>query len=253
MFNCLIISAMIRRIHVSEVRVGDVALDPSTGHHVRNVLRLRDAEPVEAFDDAGAIADGILLLDSSPVVRVRIQTVRPSTRAALELIVAAAIPKGERADWMVEKLSELGAATFIPLAAAHSIVLPEGKNKYERWVRIATESAGQSRRPGVMRIASLMTVNTLLQSCSASSTWYFSTAAHAPPVYEAIAHLLAAPPPATLTLLIGPEGGWSDGEIEQFTARQLTAVHLTNTILRIETAAIAAAAVIASILVPQLK
>ena len=47
-------------------------------------------------------------------------------------------PKANRADWMVEKLSELGVDQFIPLAAARSVVLPEGKNKLERWQRLST-------------------------------------------------------------------------------------------------------------------
>jgi 16S rRNA (uracil1498-N3)-methyltransferase len=144
---------------------------------------------------------------------------------------------------MVEKLSELGVAEFVPLAAARSVVLPEGKAKRERWNRIATEAAKQSRRAGVMRISELTDVATALRR--APKAWFLSTeSSDAAPVARAAAEL---PGDAPLTAFIGPEGGWTDAEREQFVATGATPVRLTTTILRIETAAVATAAVVASL------
>jgi 16S rRNA (uracil1498-N3)-methyltransferase len=164
------------------------------------------------------------------------------------LIVAAAIPKGDRADWMVEKLSELGVARFIPLITHRSVVHPKGHNKRERWQRIATESAKQSRRSGVMEIADVATLEGVL-TVKDEGGWMKDEA----PGEGARFYL--SPTGASLTtsfvarasslLLIGPEGGFTDDELRLMDDLGLTGVKLTGTILRVETAAVAAAAVVA--------
>ena len=254
----LIIVPVARRIHVASVRAGEtVSLDRAEAHHARDVLRLADGTPVEVFDDAGGVGHGVLVLaggDASVrVERVQLAGLRSDSP---RLCVAAAVPKGDRADWMVEKLSELGVDEFVPLAAARSVVLPEGKGKRERWVRIATEAAKQSRRTGVMRITELTPLAAALRRVTGGATgadahpdstqqraWFLSTESENPtPIDRAIADLQAA---AAVTTFVGPEGGWAASEVEQFIAAGATAVRLTPTILRIETAAVTAAAVVA--------
>jgi len=77
---------------------------------------------------------------------------------------------------------------------------------------------------------------------SASTAWFFSTDSDAKP----IAQMLSQPPPRDLLLLIGPEGGWTDAELELLRAANTTDVSLGSSILRIETAAIAASAIVSS-------
>jgi 16S rRNA (uracil1498-N3)-methyltransferase len=166
--------------------------------------------------------------------------------SVIRLTIAAAVPKGDRADWMVEKLSELGAAEFVPLAAARSVVLPEGRNKRDRWVRIATEAAKQSRRVGVMRVGELTPLAQALKTLNTDSqpAWYFATELEARPVPigEAIAALGSA---KAVTAFVGPEGGWTPDELRAFESSGARAVRLAESILRVETAAVAAAAVVA--------
>jgi 16S rRNA (uracil1498-N3)-methyltransferase len=244
-----IIPAVLRRIHVSAITVGEILLDAIQARHARDVLRLEPGTSVEVFDDAGNLAKGELVISGKKfAVRIAASGVADSSATDFTWIIAAAVPKGERADWMIEKLSELGTGEFIPLAAARSVVLPEGTQKRERWARIATESAKQSRRRGVMRIGKLTTVAELLDSNRderSQSIWYFSTAADALPISE-IGRTL--PPASSILALIGPEGGWTDEELQQFSKAGFTAVRLTDTVLRVETAAITAAAVIASVI-----
>ena len=166
------------------------------------------------------------------------------------------MPKGDRADWMIEKLSELGVEEFVPLAAARSVVLPEGKGKRDRWVRIATEAAKQSRRAGVMRITELTSLAVALRRATGGTTatdalpeapprqvWFLSTESEDPtPIGRAVADL---PTGVTVTAFVGPEGGWTAPEVEQFVSAGATAVRLTSTILRVETAAVTAAAIVA--------
>jgi 16S rRNA (uracil1498-N3)-methyltransferase len=265
-----IIPGVARRIHIPVLRPGSNRLDPIQAHHVRDVLRLTDGATVEAFDDAGATAPAILRLPNAQEAAVWVDQISPAPTARLRWTIASAIPKGDRADWMVEKLSELGADAFIPLAAARSVVLPEGKNKRERWMRLATEAAKQSRRAGVMRIEELTPLEVAVAQVgggrvqgsgfggqegriagerragdSGSVGWFFATEIAGIPIAEAIA---AARGARALTLFIGPEGGWTVEEIAAFERAGLTAVKLTSTVLRVETAAIAAAAVVASML-----
>ncbi len=224
------------------LRIGDIALDAASAHHARDVLRLANGTGVDLFDDGGATAAGILLHDGAGPVMVRVERIEQSNHGkSLQWTVASAVPKGDRADWMVEKLSELGAAAFIPLATARSVVHPEGKGKRDRWMRIATEAARQSRRVGVMRIEELTPLSAAVQKATEGVAWVMATETPGVPIAEVIASARDA---ATLTVFIGPEGGWTDHEIEIFNNAGVVAVRLGATILRIETAAVAAGAVV---------
>ena len=236
---------MPRRIHTSQVRAGDLTLSDREAHHARDVLRLTTGETVEVFDDAGAVARGTIISCDARGVVVRVEEPASDDGAstAIHLTIAAAVPKGDRADWMIEKLSELGVQRFIPLATARSVVLPEGKNKRERWTRIATETAKQSRRRGVMRIEELTKLDAALRDAG-DARWVLSTTGEAKSVID----LVARHAPPSVTAFIGPEGGWTDDELTQFTAGGAIVVQLTPTILRVETAAISLAAIVGSVL-----
>lgn len=204
------------------------------------MLRLENGTPVELFDDAGAVASGSLVLEHG-IASVRVdQLAGDHSPRSAAITVAAAIPKGERADWMVEKLSELGVAAFIPLAAERSVVLPEGTHKRERWQRIATESAKQSRRHGVMRIESIAKIESLV---ARSPLIALSTRGEVAPLPNLLHELRNA-----VTLLVGPEGGWTDAELKLFESAGVRFAKMTESILRIETAAVAAAALAAMLL-----
>jgi 16S rRNA (uracil1498-N3)-methyltransferase len=230
-----------RRIHVSRVVSGESALDEREAHHVRDVLRLKPPTLVEVFDDVGNVGIGTLGKVDGATVTVIVDAVETAPRRSLSLRIASAVPKAGRADWMVEKLSELGVDAFIPLAAERSVVLPEGRNKLERWQRLAAEAAKQSRRRGVMQVQPLAPTDDALTSAMAlGQTWQLSTAPGATPVRE-----MPSAESSVLTLFVGPEGGWSPAELRLFEERHVPAVSLNDaTILRVETAAIAAAAVV---------
>jgi len=230
---------MARRLLVPSLTPGRVELPPDQAHHARDVLRLGLGDDVELFTAAGATASGVISELNPSVVAVEVRNI-VDARETFSLTIASAIPKGARADWMIEKLSELGVARFVPLMTRRSVVHPEGKNKIDRWQRLAAESAKQSRRTGVMRIEPLTPLAELLRQAD-QATAYLSTAPGAVPL-SSILH----PPSSHLTLLVGPEGGWGEDELAAFAERHLTPITLGGTILRVETAAIAAAAVVAA-------
>jgi 16S rRNA (uracil1498-N3)-methyltransferase len=259
-----------RRLHVSQLSVGEIALPEREAHHARDVLRLVAGDEVELFDDAGKTARGIVKIADASGFVVEVNSINDPARSRVKITVASAVPKGDRADWLVEKLSEIGIDRFIPLQTDRSVVLPTGKGKRDRWLRLAIESAKQSRRAGVMQIDELTPLDGALDSMiSGIQGWYFSTESDdAIPVAEAIARLSpggrgsrrtaladnangsAGASPSSdgaILLVIGPEGGWTAQELGRMRDRGLTAVRLTTTILRVETAAIAAAAIVASL------
>jgi 16S rRNA (uracil1498-N3)-methyltransferase len=235
---------VLRRVHTPRLYVGRIELDQAGSRHARDVLRLEVGTEVEVFDDAGGVARGeIAALE--PAVVIQVDAIDAAAAAAadanvIDITVAAAVPKGDRADWMVEKLSEIGVARFIPLATARSVVLPEGKNKRERWARLATESAKQSRRRGVMQIDELRKFSDAIAAATGARAMALSTDRGAQPILDAIADA-----PSRVMLFIGPEGGWTADELRLCEQHGVTPVKLTDTILRVETAALVAASVVA--------
>jgi 16S rRNA (uracil1498-N3)-methyltransferase len=243
---------MPRRLLVDTLAPGRIELPPDQAHHARDVLRLREGDEVELFTAAGQTAPAKLVSVTPRAVTADVQDVRQPADRALTLSIASAIPKAARADWLIEKLSELGVARFIPLITDRSVVHPEGKGKLQRWQRLAAEAAKQSRRPGVMQIAPLTALKDLLANPPAGARIATLSTSPDAQLPSSILHpfdkLRAGSPSSSFLLLVGPEGGWSDAERTLFSQRRLTPITLGATILRVETAAIAAAAVINALL-----
>ncbi len=165
------------------------------------MLRLTEGTIVDLFDDAGQAASGSIVTTTGDVV-VRIQSVTPPPANRLKLIVASAVPKANRADWMIEKLAEIGVDVFIPLAAARSVVLPEGRGKLDRWERLSAEATKQSRRIGVMAIEPLTDVDEVVKKLPAGGVaWCLSTESGSIAMTTAIASIRDARP-TSLTLFI---------------------------------------------------
>lgn len=206
-----------RRFHVAELAPGRVRLDAGQSAHAQRVLRLGPGDAIELFDGRGHRAVATIRR-TGRVVEADVADIETAPPGAT-LVVAAALPKGRRADFMVEKLSELGVAAFQPVPFERSVRTGTSMRRFER---IAVESAKQCGRAHVMEIR--------------------------PPGWPA-GPLVVADPDAPRRMragdgdvvVVGPEGGLTDAERERFAGA--TFASLGPTILRIETAAIAAAAV----------
>lgn len=228
---------MSRRFIVEQVSVGRVTLDARQSRHARDVLRLTIGETVEVFDTAGRRAAG-RIVSVEPVVEIEIASVEQATPRAREIVIASAVPKGDRADWLVEKLSELNVTTWIPLRTARSVVHPEGTSKFDRWRRIAEESAKQCGRDGVLKIEPLRAFDQIL------SVQCYSGFIRMIASLSVDACRLGVGVGGSAIVLVGPEGGWTDDELAQAREAGWASVTLGSTILRIETAAVVAAAII---------
>ena len=201
---------------------------------MRDVLRATAGTAIELFDAAGRTAEATIESVTKEAVIVCVEDIREPT-VGRTVIVASAVPKNDRADWLVEKLSELGVAKWIPLKTARSVVHPAGDAKFDRWKRIAIEAAKQSRRSGVMEIGPLTEIGSLL--IEGTDAFVLSTRDGCRPLATVERTAKA------VILLIGPEGGWTDEELSSLTSRGVRETSLTATVLRIETAAIVAASV----------
>jgi len=199
---------------------------------------LESGDELELFDNSGQTALAVIeRIDSDGVfVVVDERELKLAAPSGVSITIASAVPKGDRADWMIEKISELGVARFIPLITARSVVLPVGKNKRERWQRIAKESAKQSRRAGVMQIDELTELSQAIES-NASSGCFLSTEPDAEPIARSPGLK------SSVAFFVGPEGGWTVHEINAMRAANMSGLKLTTTVLGVETAAIAAAAI----------
>lgn len=240
----LIIVRRMRRIYLAQLAVGRIELAPGEARHVRDVLRLTEGREIEAFDAAGRVGRGRLIVVGPGEVAVQIERIEAPPSRTGTVSVASAVPKSSRADWMIEKLSELGVDRFIPLVSRRSVVRPQ-EGKLARWRRLVEQSAKQSRRVGIMQIEPVVELPDLLQRSleEGQVRWCLSTGDDAAPMLP-----LAAAMPPSVMLLVGPEGGWAEEELALLAAAGSTAVRLTETVLRIETAAVAAAAIVQSAL-----
>jgi 16S rRNA (uracil1498-N3)-methyltransferase len=202
---------------------GVLVLDDATDHHLRRVLRIRAGERVSATDGAGRWMVGSVVADGPTLTVVADGAVGVVARPERTVTIASAMPKGDRLDWLVQKVTELGADRLVLLHAERSVVRwkPERREaQLDRLRRIADEACRQSRRVWRLTIDGPVDATAVLGDVA---------------VAEPGGRPLSA---ADHAVAIGPEGGWSDTELAIARDR----VTLGDTILRTETAAVAAAA-----------
>jgi 16S rRNA (uracil1498-N3)-methyltransferase len=210
---------------------------PEDARHLLSVLRLRQGEVVVASDGNGAYV--ACEVAAQPSSRGRSRAVDVEVLATTDEIVrtdspeesccvAFVMPKGDRADWTVQKLTELGVDAIVPLMSDRSVVRldsAECKKRGERFRRIAKEAGAQSRRTRLPVMPDPMTFADYLASCATG----LESLAIAEPGGAGIET-------TTRSILVGPEGGWSQAELDAVPFR----IGMGETILRAETAAIVA-------------
>lgn len=226
-----------RRMPLNPLHEGAHSLSKDESRYLLKALRLSDGEKLEVFDGDGFYALATLLGVEAGEAYLEISKPQEAPRPELELYVATATPKGDRADWLVEKVTELGASGLIWLKTERSVVVPKpGSKKFERWARLSDAAARQSGR---MRVPSLEGPLTLAEL----DTFPFDHRFVASPIKESESPIPSALKGRVL-ITIGPEGGFTDHELEQLKNSGYNLLWLNPHVLRTETAAIAAAAVL---------
>jgi 16S rRNA (uracil1498-N3)-methyltransferase len=163
--------------------------------------------------------DGPIMNEAPPTVR---------------LVLAFSLVKGDRTDWAVAKLTELGTDVIVPLVCERTIVRPDdepGQPRVLRLQRIAREASMQSRRVRLPEVTEPHELASVLGAYPAGSVCISEPGGGAPSLTSPV-------------VLIGPEGGWSNGELDLVQQSGVRQVSLGAHVLRVETAAVAAAAIL---------
>lgn len=213
-------------------------------HHIKNVLRLRTGEHIEVSDGANWEYEGIIGQydpDGLKVEIIRRQAFAREPKVRITLFQG--IPKLSKMDFIIQKAVELGVAEIVPVFMARTVVADKGNfgKKVVRYEMIAEEAASQCGRGIIPYIRQAIPFNKILESIEPNSTVLF--------LYEnekniTIKDVLRNLPtiPAHLAFIVGPEGGFDGAEAEWLKERGIDCVTLGKTILRTETAGLAALA-----------
>ena len=212
---------------------GFATLEGDEARHLIRVRRVAVGESVELFDGRGVAYRAEVRSLGRDRVELEISGPTGSNRvASCSLTLATAVPKGDRFDWLVEKATELGVARLIPLVTERSVVDPRS-SKIDRLRRVIVEASKQCRRDRLMELEAPTAWDSLVRSAREPTR----LVAH--PGGRGIASAGLRPGVESAILAIGPEGGFTVGEVDRAVGAGWTAVGLGSTILRIETAALA--------------
>jgi 16S rRNA (uracil1498-N3)-methyltransferase len=232
-----------RRFFVPQesIRDGVACLPSDQAHHLRSVLRLRTGDVVDVFDGKGGGYTGEVDFRDGEIFIRGLQSIT-TQEPRIRVILAAALIKAAKYEWILQKATELGVEEIIPLKTRRSdIDISGGKiaGRLQRWNRIVMEASKQCRRSSSPRIHEPQALPDLLSMKDLASCARFLLHEKASKAWH--------PDPQSLfkgvVLCIGPEGGWEEGEVEQATAAGYEIFSLGPWILRAETAAIAAVSI----------
>ncbi len=222
---------------------GALTLGGSEAHHLMHVLRMGPGELVEVFDGRGLVASAQVVAVRKRDVELRVVAARREVPPAREVILGTAVPKGDRFDWLIEKGTELGVTRVVPIVTARSSVDPRGGklDKLRQTVIAACKQCGRNH----------------LLELSPVTSWAEFVREEFPNRAAFLAHPSSDARPlsagvstfdqhTSTVFAIGPEGGFTDDEVALAVAAGAMPVSLGPLILRIETAAIALAALAAA-------
>lgn len=220
-----------------------VTLSLDETHHLVRVIRCKPGDEVFVFDGVGNEYRCSLAAENARGAQLEvIAPLHDIVESPLDLTLGQSLAKGEKFDFIVQKATELGVRRIIPLATRHADVKLEPDQiagRIERWRRISLEALKQCGRRRLVEITAPMALSQALESAESDSSGLFLVFSEkgGSPIAGALPEPGAIHP---ITLLIGPEGGWSDDELALIDERGGRAVTLGPRILRTETAALVA-------------
>ncbi|MGA2715683.1 MAG: RsmE family RNA methyltransferase [Bryobacteraceae bacterium] len=231
-----------RRFFVDRVRNGQAEITGENAHHLTRVLRVEAGQKFEITDNERA---WLASVETARKDLVRF-TVVEEIAAGPELprvTLYLALIKFERFEWAVEKATELGVTRIVPVEANRSEhgLFAGAQKRVERWKRIAREASEQSRRMRAPEVSGPIRLLDALREATTSThcVWLDEQPGATPLVRAFSLH-----PTDSVSLLIGPEGGWIDAERQEFAVCGFAGASLGPSILRSETAVCAALAVL---------
>ncbi len=213
-------------------------------HHLRNVLRLKAGDTVVLFDSEGNEYTCLITEMPKDKAMLTVQTRKPAGSKRYKLTIACAIPKKGGMDDIIDNLTQLGVDTIIPMETERVITkLDDSKRdtRLERWKKIARQAAQQSQRNSIPVIESITDVENVVSRSRGFVLKLIPTLSEGT---KPIKEVLAESKPASIVVLIGPEGDFTPEEIKMAESAGFIPVSLGDTVLRVGTAAVAVASFI---------
>ena len=237
-------------------------LDEDESHHLVHVFRLKNGDTVECLDGEGNKCLANLELLGKGKARVLLQgdILRDETLLSLPIALECSLLKAEAMEWVIEKSVEIGVRHFYPIQTAHSVIQTSKKGPeffQERWQKIANQALKQCGRLDKMHVHLPTEMKTALIRNTTHRMWLNETqkdisknnaATLMQKLSEIKPTLLHQKNDTEITLLIGPEGGWSAIEIDFLNKINTHSVSLGPWVFRAETAAIFAASLSVAIM-----
>jgi 16S rRNA (uracil1498-N3)-methyltransferase len=226
-----------------------VVLDGDEGKHAASVRRMRVAEAIALTDGHGIRVRGSVTEVSAKSVTVEVISAEREPQSCLVLRLVQALAKGDRDELAVQAATELGASRITPWQAERSISrwdATKASKGQDRWQSIADEAGKQATRSWFPEVEPLVTTETLaryVRNRDFGQVLVLDLTATLG-LSEAVDNLATADDQTAVTVVVGPEGGISTGELEALEAAGAIRVHLGSDILRTSTAGLAAISVI---------
>jgi 16S rRNA (uracil1498-N3)-methyltransferase len=243
---------MRRRFFVDRFQSNSATLRDEAAEHLGRVLRAERGQLYELSDGQQVWLGRVERVDlpkrgGSRVEFTLVEAIHaPAPRLEIELLLS--LVKFDRFEWSLEKATELGANRIIPLAAARTDkpLIAAAPKRHARWEKILLESAQQSRRLRPPQLSSTTEPQKAFSASAAAVTVLLSERTGAPSLRTVLAGIgsVAEKPPVTVSLAIGPEGGWTEEEFAAAQSSGFAEASLGENILRAETAVIAGLAAV---------
>jgi 16S rRNA (uracil1498-N3)-methyltransferase len=238
---------MRRRFFLEKFDGTSATLRGDTAEHLGRVLRAEPGQLYELSDGRCVWLGRIerVALSKRGDSRIEFALVEPvaAGKPSLDIQLLISLVKFDRFEWCLEKATELGATSIVPLAAARSdkALLAAAERRRARWERILVESAQQARclRPPAM--AAVLTPQRAFAECPGACKILLSERQDAPLMRQTLAYVTGV---TCAALAFGPEGGWTDDEIGAARAAGFAEASLGENILRTETAVLASLAIL---------
>ena len=218
----------------------DIPLDAQATVHVAKVLRLREGDPVVVFNGEGGEYHGILAKLEKRAAVIRLQAYSDAdVESPLKIVLAQGVSRGERMDYTVQKSVELGIHRIVPVVTERTVVNLDAERQDRRvqhWQTVVNSACEQSGRNYVPRVEDIVTLPHWLKVLSDEGAANKFVLNHRASRGVSGLQIDSQQP---IYVLIGPEGGLSDGEVAQAGQAGFVSVRLGLRVLRTETAALA--------------
>ncbi len=210
-------------------------------HHLRSVLRKEIGDKILVGLPDRTYTGLITAIDSEEITIKLLEPLAYQTESPLITVLYQGIAKGDRMDYAIRKAVELGVTKIVPFFSDHTVVKLEGAARQEqkrlRWQKIATAAAKQSKRDVIPEVALPLEFSNLISTLEERDPNHLVIMADEAEKDQGM-RALATMQPDTVSILIGPEGGFSDAEVETVKRINGKVVKLGNRIMRTETAGI---------------